>query len=81
MLSGKFQAILTGYDPENLDQEYTMVCDPYEHVDFNVKFPVHKDLYRSMKHVIENDDYLETLLYLTYKIKKVKVGAAEDGSE
>ena len=81
MLSGKFQAILTGYDPENLDQEYTMVCDPYEHVDFNVKFPVNKDLYRSMKHVIENDDYLETLLYLTYKIKKVKVGAAEDGSE
>ena len=81
MLSGKFQAILTGYDPENLDQEYTMVCDPYEHVDFNVKFPVNKDLYRSMKRVIENDDYLETLLYLTYKIKKVKVGAAEDGSE
>ena len=81
MLSGKFQAILTGYDPENLDQEYTMVCDPYEHVDFNVKFPVNKDLYRSMKHVIENDDYLETLLYLTYKIKKVKVGATEDGSE
>ena len=81
MLSGKFQAILTGYDPENLDQEDTMVCDPYEHVDFNVKFPVNKDLYRSMKHVIENDDYLETLLYLTYKIKKVKVGAAEDGSE
>ena len=81
MLSGKFQAILTGYDPDNLDQEYTMVCDPYEHVDFNVKFPVNKDLYRSMKHVIENDDYLETLLYLTYKIKKVKVGADEDGSE
>lgn len=82
MLSGKFQAILTGYDPENLDQEYTMVCDPYEHVDFNVKFPVNKDLYRSMKRVIENDDYLETLLYLTYKIKKVKVGeVGEDGSE
>lgn len=82
MLSGKFQAILTGYDPENLDQEYTMVCDPYEHVDFNVKFPVNKDLYRSMKRVIENDDYLETLLYLTYKIKKVKVGGVgEDGSE
>lgn len=82
MLSGKFQAILTGYDPENLDKEYTMVCDPYEHVDFNVKFRVNKDLYRSMKRVIENDDYLETLLYLTYKIKKVKVReVGEDGSE
>lgn len=81
MLSGKFQAVLTGYDPENLDQEYTIVCDPYEHVDFNVKFPVNKDLYRSMKRVIENDDYLETLVYLTYKIKKVKVGVGEDGSE
>lgn len=81
MLSGKFQAILTGYDPEDLDREYTIVCDPYEHVDFNVQFPVNKDLYRSMKRKIENDDYLETLIYLTYKIKKVKIGVGEDGNE
>ena len=71
---------MTGYDPEDLDREYTIVCDPYEHVDFNVKFPVNKDLYRSMKRAIECEDYLETLLYLTYKISKVKVAEAEDGT-
>lgn len=81
VLSGKFQAILTGYDPDNLSTEYTLVCDPYEHVDFNVKFPVNSDLYRSMKRTIENDDYLETLVYLTYKITKVKVGQTETGED
>lgn len=81
MLSGKFKAVIPGYDPDNFDQEYTIVCDPYEHVDFNVKFPVNDDLYRSMKRTIECDDYLETLLYLTYKISKVKVGEDEDGND
>jgi len=57
------------------------MCDPYEHTDFNVKFPVNSDLYRSMKRTIENDDYLETMLLLTYKITKVKVGESEAGED
>lgn len=81
ILSGKFRAILSSFTLEDLDVEQTMVCDPYEHTDFNVKFPVNSDLYRSMKRTIECDDYLETLIYLTYKITKVKVGEADDGSE
>lgn len=79
MLSGKFQAILPGYDPEDLDKEFTILCDPYEHTQFNVQFPVNNDLYRSMKRKIECDDYLETMLYLTCKISKVKVGISQDG--
>lgn len=58
-----------------------MMCDPYEHTDFNVKFPVNSDLYCSMKRTIENDDYLETMLFLTYKITKVKVGETETGED
>lgn len=71
MLSGRFQAIISGYDPNDLEKEYEIVCDPYEHTQFNVSFSVNKDLYRSMKRSIESDDYLETLLFLKYKISKI----------
>lgn len=33
---------------------------------------MNSDLYRSLKYKIENDDYLETLIYLTYRVDKVK---------
>jgi hypothetical protein len=66
-LSGYFRAIIHSYE---YDKEYTILCDPYEHTQFNVEFPVNKDLYRSLKYKIENDDYLETLIYLTYKVIK-----------
>ena len=66
-LSGYFRAIIDDYE---YDMEYTIVCDPYEHTSFNVEFPVNADLYRSLKYKIENDDYLETLIQLTYKVTK-----------
>lgn len=69
ILSGNFRALVFPY---NLSDEYTIVCDPYEHTSFNVQFPVNNDLYRSLKYEIENDDYLETLIYLTYRVNKVK---------
>ena len=69
-LSGKLYAAIDGYE---LDKETTIVCHPYEHTDFNVKFDSNSDLYRSLKHVIENDDYLETMLFLTYTVRKVLV--------
>jgi len=37
-------------------------------------FPANDDLYRSLQRTICNDDYVETLLFLTYKISKVKIG-------
>ena len=70
-LSGYFRAIIHPYE---YDKEYTILCDPYEHTQFNVEFPVNKDLYRSLKYKIENDDYLETLIYLTYKVIKENNG-------
>lgn len=73
-LSGYFRALIHPYE---YDKEYTILCDPYEHTKFNVDFPVNKDLYRSLKYTIENDDYLETLIQLTYKVLKVN---NDDGS-
>ena len=61
---------LDGYE---LDKEQTIVCDPYEHTDFNVKFAANSDLCKSLKRKIEHDDYLETALFLTYKVSKIKV--------
>ena len=69
ILSGKYRALVQPYE---YGKTYTVVCDPYEHTDFNIQFPVNSDLYRSLKYKIENDDYLETLIYLTYRVDKVK---------
>ena len=80
ILSGRFRALIWPYeylvDDEgnqlSTTEEKTIVCDPYEHTDFNVEFPVNSDLYRSLKYKIEHDDYLETLIYLTYKVMKIQ---------
>lgn len=74
-LSGYFRAMIPAYEIDEEtgeSDEVTIMCDPYEHTDFGVDFPANGDLYRSMKYVIENDDYLETLIYLTYRIRKIK---------
>lgn len=57
--------------------EQTVVCDPYEHADFKVSFPKNSDLYYSLKHTIQNDKYLETMLFLTFTVDKVDLGGGE----
>lgn len=75
--------ILTGWCNAGIElhykygKEYTVPCNPYQHTDFNVSFPANEDLYRSLKYKIQNDEYLETKLYLTYVINPIKVA---DGS-
>lgn len=73
-LSGKIYVAIDGYE---LDKETTVICHPYEHTDFDIKFDSNSDLYKNLKHVIENDDYLETLIYLTYKVKKIPTSGYE----
>lgn len=68
MLKGQFQAVLSGYD---LDTEQTIECFPYEHTSFNTTFPVNSDLYYSLKRTVENDDFLETMLRMTFTVRKV----------
>ena len=71
MLSGRFKAEISSYE---YGEEYTMMCFPYQHTSFKVEFPANDDLYLSLKHTIENDDYLETLILLTYRVEKVDRG-------
>ena len=52
--------------------EYTVPCFPYQHTDFNVTFPANEDLYRSLKYEIQNEDFLETKLWLTYVVNEVQ---------
>lgn len=73
-LSGKLYVAIEGYEVE---KEQTIACHPYEHTDFNIKFDSNSDLYRCLKHEIENDDYLETMIFLTFSVKKIVSGEKE----
>lgn len=63
------------------DTEYTLVCDAYGHNDFKIEIPKNENLYKSLQYEICNDDYLDTLIHLRFKIKKVKYGEDPDGNE
>lgn len=52
--------------------EYTISCVPYSHTDFNISFPANEDLYKSLKYEIQNDDFIETKLWLTFIINQIK---------
>jgi len=65
---GKMRCLLSGYE---LGRETTVVCDPYEHVDFKVEFPRNDDLYYSLNYRMRNEEYLETLLFLTYRVDRI----------
>ena len=78
ILSGKLSVEIDGYD---LGQEKTVVCDPYEHGDFMVEFPTDEYLYKGMKRWIANDDYLQSMIQLTFKVDKIVVGKNPDGTD
>lgn len=65
ILSGKYQAIIPGYED---GKQQTVMCNPYEHTKFEIEFPQNTDLYKSLTYKIANDDYLETMLQLTYTV-------------
>ena len=71
VMKGKLCAKIHNYVP-NIEQ--TIQCDPYEHADFNVSFPVNSDLYKSLRYKICNTDYIETMLFLTYVVTPTLVG-------
>ena len=73
-LSGKLYVAIEGYE---VGKECTIACHPYEHTDFNVKFDSNSDLYKCLKHEIENDDYLETMIFLTFTVRKMTTGEKE----
>lgn len=75
ILSGKLSVSIPGYE---LNVEQTIICDPYEHSDFEVIFPTNTDLYETFKRRICNDDYLQTLIFLTFKVSTMPTGELDE---
>lgn len=71
ILKGKLAVEISGYA---YDIQQTVVCDAFEHSDFKVEFPKNSDLYKSLTYDICNDDYLDTLIYLSFTVKKIVTG-------
>lgn len=65
---GNIRCVLSGYE---LGKENTIICDPYEHIDFKIEFPRNDDLYHSLKYKMQNEEYLETMIMLTYKVDQI----------
>lgn len=69
LVSGKLFAEISGYE---LGVEQTVVCYPYEHCSFAVEWESNSDLHRSLKRKIETDDYVETMLMLTFRVDETE---------
>lgn len=69
ILSGKLSVELSGYEEE---KEMTVMCHPYEHTDFKVEFPVNNDILKSFTHKIKNDEFIDSMIFLKFKVNKVK---------
>ena len=77
ILSGRFSAEIPPYEMmggelSDESREYTVMCRPYEHNDVDVSFPVNDTIYQSFNHVIDTKDYVDQMLFLTYKVYRVK---------
>lgn len=71
ILEGRFAVKL---EPYEIDKEYTVMCRPYQHSEVDVHFPVNDSIYKSFDYRIQNKDFLDQILFLTYRVSKVKVG-------
>jgi hypothetical protein len=56
ILSGKFSFKLQPYE---LNKEYTIMCNPYEHGNLNIRFPSNDTIYKSFEHAIDNKDFVD----------------------
>lgn len=71
VLKGKLSTELPEYE---YDTEYEVLCHAYSHSSMKTFFPKNDDLYASLEYKICNDDYVETLIFLTYKVVKIADG-------
>lgn len=69
LVSGKLFAEISGYE---LGIEQTVACYPYEHCSFAVEWDSNSDLRSSLKRKIESDEYVETMLMLTFRVDEVE---------
>lgn len=78
MLSGKLSVDIWPYE---YDKQYMLVCNPYEHTDFKVSFLKNSDLYKSLEYEIFNDDYVDSLIYLSCSVHKTVVAKDNAGND
>lgn len=71
VLSGRFACKIGEYE---IGKEYTVMCDPYNESEAKVRFPVNDTIYKSFDHVMKTSDFVDLMLFLTYKVHNVKIG-------
>jgi hypothetical protein len=75
-LSGKISVEIDNYE---FDKETTIMAHVYEHSDFKLEFPANEYLAKSFKHKIQNHDYLQNIVYITYTVSKVPYKTTKKG--
>lgn len=80
ILEGRLSVELQSYQ---YDVEQTVVCHAYDFKDFkDIKFPANDDIYKSLQHKIKTKETLETLIMLTFTVKRINTGKiSHDGKE
>lgn len=71
ILTGRFSVIL---EPYEVDKEYTVICNVLEHDSVNIQIPTNEYTANSFKRKITNSEFVETMLFLTYKVSKISIG-------
>ena len=68
ILTGRFAVEIGPYE---VGKEYTVMCHVLEHDDLKIQFPTNVWTANSFKRKVRNDDFIETMLFLTYKVEKI----------
>lgn len=71
ILTGRFAVTI---EPYEVGKEYTVVCEVVEHDEVDIRIPTNIYTANSFKRRITNDDFVETMLFLTYRVEKIPVG-------
>ena len=77
ILTGRFSVVIGPYEIDEetgMSEEKTVMCNVLEHGDALVETPTNIWTANSFKRKIRNDRFLDTVLFLTYRVKKILVG-------
>ena len=75
LINGKLSTVIDEYE---YDKEYEIICDPYAHSEFKVSFPKNDDLYASLQYQMCNDEHLQSLIFLKFKITQLSASLYVD---
>ena len=76
ILTGRFAVVIPPYEmPEGADEspEYTVRCAVIDHGEVDIRIPTNEWTANSFKRRITNDSFVETMLLLTYRVRRIPV--------